>query len=81
MKHLLNCWTYVTPKGDFTIVERHSRGVDFYFAGSFVAHYRNPVMAAEEIGSGNHPTLSCAPETGKSLAVPHAVHDWVFVRA
>ena len=81
MQFLLNYWTYATSEGDFSIVERHSRGVDLYFGQTFVGHYRNPVAAAENVGSGNHPALACAPADGKSLGVPPAVHNWTFVRA
>jgi hypothetical protein len=76
----MNYWTYATPAGDFSIVERHSRGVDLYFGEAFLGHYPNPVTAAEEVGSGEHPILSCAPETGKSLRVPSSVHNWNFAR-
>ena len=41
----------------------------------------NAVTAAEELGSGEHPMLPCAPETGKSLRVPSSVHNWKFTRA
>jgi hypothetical protein len=81
MKQLLSYWTHATSAGDFSIVERHARGVDLYFGSSFVAHYRNPVMAADAAGCGNHPALTCAPENGKSLGVPPSVHNWTFVRA
>ena len=76
----MNYWTYATPAGDFSIVERHSRGVDLYFGEAFLGHYPNPVTAAEEVGSGEHPILSCDPETGKSLRVPSSVHNWNFAR-
>jgi hypothetical protein len=33
------------------------------------------------VGNGEHPVLSCAPETGKSLRVPASVHNWTFVRS
>lgn len=49
------------PAGDFSIVERHSRGVDLYFGRSAIGHYRNPVMVAEEVGSGSHSALWCEP--------------------
>jgi hypothetical protein len=81
MKQFLNYWTYATSAGDFSIVERHSRGVDLYFGQAFIGHYRNPVTAAEQAASGKHPALSCAPENGKSLGVPSGVHNWTFVRA
>jgi hypothetical protein len=80
-KSLMNYWTYVTSAGDFSIVERSSRGVDLYFGEAFLGHYRNPVSAAEEVGSGSHPIISCAPENGKSLRVPSNLHDWKFARA
>ena len=75
----MNYWTYATPAGVFSIVERSSRGVDLFFDQNYVGHYGNPLLAAEELAKGNHPTLSCAPEDGKSLGVPSAVHDWMFV--
>jgi hypothetical protein len=76
----MNYWTYATSAGDFAIVERNSRGVDLYFGESFLGHYRNPMAAAEDVGSGGHPTISCAPENGKSLRVPSNLHDWKFTR-
>jgi len=79
-KSLMNYWTYATSAGDFSIVERNSRGVDLYFGESFLGHYRNPMAAAEDVGSGSHPTISCAPENGKSLRVPSNLHDWKFKR-
>jgi len=63
----------------FSIVERSSRGVDLYFGQTHVGHYSNPLLAAEELAQGNHPALPCAPEDGKSLGVPSAVHNWQFV--
>jgi hypothetical protein len=77
---LRNYWTYPTPEGDFSIVERHSRGVDLFFGRCFLGHYRNPVSAAIQVANGEHPPLPCAPADGKSLCVPAAVHDWTFVR-
>jgi hypothetical protein len=79
-KSFMNYWTYATSSGDFSIVERNSRGVDLYFGESFLGHYRNPMAAAEDVGSGSHPTISCAPENGKSLRVPSNLHDWKFSR-
>ncbi|MGZ5927447.1 MAG: hypothetical protein ACXWLJ_12285 [Rhizomicrobium sp.] len=79
-KSFMNYWTYATSVGDFAIVERNSRGVDLYFGESFLGHYRNPMAAAEDVGSGSHPTISCAPENGKSLRVPSNLHDWKFLR-
>ena len=76
----MNYWTYATSAGDFSIIERGSRGVDLYFGQSFLGHYRNAMTAAEEVGSGEHPMLPCAPETGKSLRVPASVHNWNFMR-
>jgi hypothetical protein len=76
----LNYWKYDTPKGVFSIVERASRGVDAYFGQILVAHYASPVQAAEEISGGRHHQLACAPDDGKSLGVPGAVHEWTFVR-
>jgi len=75
----LNYWTFATREGVFSIVERSSRGVDLYLGQNFVSHFRNPMAAAEELSNGNHPPLPCAPEDGKSLGVPAAVHDWMFV--
>jgi hypothetical protein len=80
MNPLLNRWTYATTEGDFWIVERSGRGVDLYFGNSFIAHYRNPVEAAEDVGGGTHAALPCAPKNGKSLRVPSALHDWKFLR-
>ena len=76
----MSSWIFATSQGTFSIVERASRGVDLLFNQQLVGHYRTPVEAAEEVGRGNHPTLPCAPENGKTLGVPHAVHDWTFVR-
>jgi hypothetical protein len=76
----LNYWTFATSHGAFSIVERASRGVDLFFDQHRVGHYRNPVEAAEQVGKGNHPALPCAPEDGKTLGVPLAVHEWTFVR-
>jgi hypothetical protein len=76
----LSYWTYSTAKGVFSIVERTSRGVDLYFGQTLVAQYRSPVDAAEQLAQGNHPVLPCAPEDGKSLGVPSAVHQWTFVK-
>ena len=75
----MNYWMHATRKGVFSIVERSSRGVDLYFGQGLVGHYRNPVQAAEEVANGNHPALTCAPDDGKSLGVPPAVHDWTFI--
>ena len=77
----MNYWTYATSAGVFSIVERTSRGVDLYFGENLVGHYRSPVQAAEAVGMGNHPELTCAPENGKSLGVPLAAHEWTFVRS
>ena len=76
----MNYWKFETIKGVFSIVERSSRGVDAYFGQKLVAHFRSPVQAAEELSSGNHPQLACAPDDGKTLGVPPAVHEWTFVR-
>lgn len=76
----MNYWKFDTSKGSFSIVERSSRGVDVYFDQNLLSHYRNPVQAAEKIGSGDHPELACAPDNGKSLGVPSAVHEWKFIR-
>ena len=76
----MNYWTYTTPEGVFSIVERSSRGVDLYFGQHRVGHYRSPVEAAERVGKGEHPPLPCTPENGKTLRVPLAVHEWAFVR-
>lgn len=76
----MNYWTYATSAGGFSIVERSSRGVDLYFGEAFLGHYRNPMTAAEEVGSGNHPIISCAPENGKSLRVPSNLQAWKFAR-
>jgi len=77
---VLNYWTYSSSQGQFSIVERSSRGVDVYFGQILIGHYRSPVEAAEQIASGNHPPLACAPDDGVSLGVPAAVHHWEFVR-
>jgi hypothetical protein len=74
----LNYWTFPTTQGVFSIAERSSRGVDLYFGHQRVGYYRSPVEAAEQVGTGNHPPLPCAPEDGKSLGVPSAVHKWNF---
>lgn len=76
----LNYWTFPTKAGVFSIVERSSRGVDLYFGPGRIGHYRSPVEAAEIAGSGSHPPLPCAPEDGKTLGVPLAVHHWAFAR-
>ena len=76
----MNYWTYTTPEGEFFIVERWSRGVDLFFGQDRLGHYRSPVEAAERVGKGDHPPLRCAPEDGKTLGVPLAVHEWTFVR-
>jgi hypothetical protein len=76
----LNYWKFATSAGIFTIVERSSRGVDVYFGQDRIGHYRSPVQAAEEVANGSHPILPCAPDDGKSLGVPVAVHNWTFVR-
>ena len=76
----MSYWTFATSQGAFSIVERASRGVDLFFGQQRIAYYRSPVEAAEEAGKGNHPTLPCAPEDGKTLGVPLAVHEWIFVR-
>ena len=74
-----NYWTYATPAGVFSIVERSSRGVDLFFGQNHMGHYSNPLLAAEELAKGNHAPLPCAPEDGRSLGVPAAVHEWLFV--
>lgn len=76
----MSYWTFPTSQGTFSIVERTSRGVDLFFGQHRVGYYRSAVEAAEEVGKGNHPALPCAPEDGKSLGVPNAVHDWTYVR-
>jgi hypothetical protein len=76
----LGYWTYGTDKGVLTIVERTSRGVDVYFGQLLITRYRSPVDAAEQLAKGNHPALPCAPDDGKSLGVPSAVHHWTFTR-
>lgn len=74
-------WTFLTPKGLFVIAERTSKGVDLFFDNDYLGRYTSPVEAAEAAASGNHPALLCAPDDGKSLGVPPAVHDWAFVSA
>ena len=74
-----NYWTYATAAGVFSIVERSSRGVDLFFDQNHMGHYANPLLAAEELAKGNNPPLPCAPEDGRSLGVPAAVHEWLFV--
>jgi hypothetical protein len=76
----MSYWTFTTPKGMFSIVERTSRGVDLFFDSQPLGYYRDPVQAAEEVGSGVHKPLPCAPDTGKSLGVPMAVYEWTYVR-
>jgi hypothetical protein len=76
----LNYWTYQTNAGVFSIIERTSRGVDLYFEQIHLGHYRSPVDAAEQAGRGDHPPLECAPDDGKSLKLPTAVHEWKFMR-
>ncbi len=79
-EHRLNYWTYATPRGVFSIVERSSRGVDLFFEQQQIGHYRSPVEAAEQVGNGKHAALPCDPENGKTLGVPRAVHEWAFTR-
>jgi len=74
----LGHWTFLTPKGIFVVAECASKGVDVFFDRDYVGHYKSPVEAAQAVASGNHPALLCAPEDGKSLGVPPAVHDWTF---
>ena len=76
----MNYWTYQTTAGVFSIVERTSRGVDLYFGDMHVGHYNSPVEAAEQVARGDHPPLACAPDDGKTLGLPVAVHEWKFVR-
>ena len=76
----MNYWTFSTSKGVFSIVERTSRGVDLYFGQHLVGYYRSPVQAAEQVGNGDHPALPCAPDDGRTLGVPLAVHEWTFIR-
>ena len=73
-------WTYQTSSGLFTIVERKSRGVDLYFGQTHLGHHPSPVEAAELAAKGEHPPLPCAPEDGRSLGLPEAVHNWRFSR-
>jgi hypothetical protein len=77
----LSHWTFLTPKGLFAIAERTSKGVDVFFDNDYLGHYTSPVEAAEAVASGDHPALLCAPDDGKSLGVPPAVHEWTFVSA
>jgi hypothetical protein len=77
---ILSYWTFATSRGAFTIVERSSRGVDLFFGQQRLALYGSPVEAAEVVAKGAHPELPCAPETGQTLGVPQAVHEWTFVR-
>ena len=74
-------WTFLSQKGIFSIAERTSKGVDVFFDNHRIGHFASPVEAAEAVASGNHPALPCAPDDGKSLGVPPAVHDWTFVHA
>jgi hypothetical protein len=73
-------WSFQTSSGIFSIVERGRRGVDLYFGGAHLGYHRSPVEAAELAAKGEHPPLSCAPENGKSLGLPMAVHEWRFTR-
>jgi len=66
-RRLFHCWAARARSGPL-------------FGEAFLGHYRNPVTAAEEVGIGEHPILSCALETGKSLCVPSGVHKWKFVQ-
>ena len=75
---ILGHWTFLTPKGIFVVAECASKGVDVFFDRDYIGHYKSPVEAAQAVASGNHPALLCAPEDGKSLGVPPAVHDWTF---
>ena len=76
----MNYWTYQTTAGVFSIIERTSRGVDLYFGETHIGYYSSPVEAAEQVGRGEHPPLGCAPDNGKSLGLPIAVHEWKFIR-
>jgi hypothetical protein len=80
LENALSYWTFATPQGEFSIVERTSRGVDLFFGQKHVGFYRSAVEAAERLGAGDHPALPCAPDTGETLKVPHAVHAWKFNR-
>jgi hypothetical protein len=44
------------------------RGVDLCFGRSFIGHYRNPVMAAEEVGSGAIQLLGASRKTANRWA-------------
>lgn len=76
----MSYWTFRTAKGVFSVVERSSRGVDVYFGETVLGHYRSPVEAAEQVAQGKHHALPCAPDDGKTLEVPSAIHEWEFVR-
>ena len=80
LENFLSYWTFTTSHGEFSIVERNSRGVDLYVGLHHVGYYRSAVEAAVQLGKGDHPPLPCAPESGTTLGVPHAVHEWKFIR-
>jgi hypothetical protein len=70
---ILGHWTFLTPKVIFVIAECTSKGV-YVFCDNYIGHYKSSVEAAEAVASGNDPALLCAPEDGKSLGIPPAVH-------
>jgi hypothetical protein len=72
-------WLFKSDKGTFSIIERTTKGVDLFFDNAVVAQYASPKDAAESVGSGAHPPLSCAPDDGKVLGVPADVSRWQFV--
>jgi hypothetical protein len=80
LENPLSYWTFATSQGEFSIVERTSRGVDLFFGKQHVGFYRSAVEAAERLAAGDHPVLPCAPENGETLSVPLAVHNWKFNR-
>jgi hypothetical protein len=45
-------WLFKSARGEFSIIERSSKGVDAVFWGHPIGHFANPAEAATAVGSG-----------------------------
>jgi hypothetical protein len=76
----MSYWLFKSPRGEFSIVERSSRGVDAYFCGHNIGHFANPISAARAIGAGSYEMPEMLADAGPPQDVPADVSDWFYVQ-
>ena len=67
-------WSYVTPVGDFTIVEETGLFIP-YFRGVALGFYTNPQFAADDLSDG-HATPHPSGIDTSALGIPHDLDEW-----